>query len=233
MRKLPLLLSMLLICSHASALQIKSVVDNETTAAKVSSSDVTRIFVQGDRIKSLCGVKGAYTRENDEGNGEVYIQPTPAYQERAFTILVDTEEGRHFTLLLTPVSVPSDTLMLIPKGVAKLKAEHFEQSSPYETTISRLMRAMVNAEVPEGYAVTQVNNPKLYLLGNIAKVQLKTVYQGLNLRGEIFEITNTKSCPITLDEREFYKTGAVAISLQAITIAPHLHVNLYRVLSHA
>jgi type-F conjugative transfer system secretin TraK len=233
MRKWPLIVSCLLLYGQAFGLQIKSVVDNETTTAKISSLDVTRIFVQGDRIKSIRGVKGAYTRENDESNGEVYLQPSPLYQERAFTILVDTEQGRHFTLLLNPVAVPSDTLMLVPKGVGRVQAAHFEQSSPYEMTISRLMRAMVNAEVPEGYAITEVNNPKLYLLGNIATLQLKTIYQGLNLRGEIYEIKNKCAFPITLDERQFYKIGTRAISLEAITLAPHAKVNLYRVLSHA
>ena len=72
------------VVTNIFALQIKSVVDNETTSAKISSVDVTRIFVQSDRIKSVKGIKGAYTRENDEKNGEIYIQPSPLCQRPRF-----------------------------------------------------------------------------------------------------------------------------------------------------
>ena len=103
MRNCFLVLFCFYLCTPVFALQIKGVVDNETTVAKISSVDVTRIFVQGDRINSVKGLKGAYTRENDEKNGEVYLQPTSFYQDRAFTILIQTEAGRHFTLLLNPI----------------------------------------------------------------------------------------------------------------------------------
>jgi hypothetical protein len=94
MRKWPLyFLSLIFVTQNVFALQIKSVVDNETTTAKISSTDVTRIFVQGDRIRSVKGLKGAYTRENDEKNGEVYSQPSGYYEDRAFNILVSTEYG--------------------------------------------------------------------------------------------------------------------------------------------
>ena len=233
MRKYLIVLLPLLMSSTCDALQIKSAVNNETISAKVSSTDVTRIMVQGDRIQSVKGVKGAYTRENDNNNGEIYIQPTSAFQQRAFTVLINTELGRHYTLLLNPMAVPSDTLMLVPKGVGKIEAARFENSSPYELTITHLVRAMTNGVMPEGYAVRGINTKKSYNFGNIASVKLKTIYQGLNLQGEIWEITNTKPYMITLNERDFYRVGTRAISLQAINIAPHGKIKLYRVVSNA
>ena len=64
---------------------------------------------------------------------------------------------------------------------------------------------------------------------NKLKVKFKAIYQGLNLRGEILEIQNVKNFSVTLDEREFYKQGTRAVSLDAIQIAPFGKVNLYRV----
>ncbi len=232
MRKWPLVLFALSFSYNAFALQIRSVVDNETTTAKISSVDVTRIFVQGDRIRSVKGVKGAYTRENDEANGEIYIQPSTDYQFRAFTILIDTEAGRHFTLLLNPVSVPSETLMLVPKGVGTQRALQFEQASPYDLTIKNLIKSMKLGEVPSGYSVTGVNDKKVYQFGNYFKVSLKSVYQGLHLRGEIYEVKSISTSPIQIDERQFYKSGARAISLDTIVIQPKSTINLYEVLSH-
>lgn len=221
-----------IVASNVFALQIKSVVDNETINAKISSVDVTRIFVQGDRIKSVKGLKGAYTRENDEKNGEIYIQPSSSYRYRAFTILIDTELGRHFTLLLNPVSSPSETLMLVPKGVGLTRAAKFEQASSYELTINHLVRAMKNGVLPEGYAVREINGETIWKSGNRLSLKLKTIYEGLNLRGEIFKITNNKATSIRLDEREFYKRGTRAISLDTIVIPPMATIHLYRVISH-
>lgn len=232
MRKILILGIGILFVSNVFALQVKNIVDNETTTAKISSVDVTRIFVQGDRIKSLRGIKGAYTRENDESNGEVYIQPTGLYQERPFTILIDTENGKHFTLLLTPISAPSETLMLVPKGVGRMSAMKFEKASPYELTINHLIKAMKNGEVPEGYSISEVDSKKSYQFGDRMKVRLKTIYSGVNFIGQIFEITNLKNHSIDISEKEFYKTGTNAISLDAIQIPANEKINLYRVVSH-
>ena len=228
----PLVASSILFSSTAFALQIKSVVDNETVTAKISSLDVTRILVEGDRIKSVRGVKGAYTHENDEINGEIFIQPTPFYQDRGFTTLIETEQGRHFTLLLNPIPVPSDTLMLVPKGVGKFKAGKFEKANNYESMLANLMREMTNDSIPDGYSVREIDSKKIYAIGNIATLSLKTIYEGLKYQGEIYTLTNTQSYPITLDERTFFKIGTRAVSLENITVPAHNTIRVLRVVSH-
>lgn len=234
MRKWMLISIMMLIAQNALALQMKSVVDNETISVKIASQDVTRIFVQGDRIKSVKGIKGAYTRENDDKNGEIYLQPTMNYQTSAFTVMLETEKGHHYTIILNPMSVPAETLMLVPKGVGREAAAKFEQAAPYEMTLTHLMQAMVANQMPEGYAVYQIDNKKkCYRLGNIADFRLVTVYQGLNLQGEVFELTNRKSYPITIDEASFYKLGTRAISLSTTRVDAHDKAYIYRISSHA
>lgn len=233
MHKIILALIFLFFVDSVFATQMKGVVDNETTAAEVSSLDVTRIVVEGDRIKSLKGVKGAYTRENDDKSGEVYLQPSGLYQNQAFTILIETEKGRHFTLLLTPVAVPGGTLLLVPKGVGREAAYHFERSSDYHTTISHLIRAMATDTIPEGYSVSEVNDKTIYHLGNSLTLHLITIYHGLHFQGEIYELTNLKSCAISLDERQFFKRGVSAVSLENSIVPPHGKIKLLRVISYA
>ncbi len=233
MRKFIFFIISLLFVTETLATQIKGVIDNETLSVKISSLDVTRILVQGDRIKSLKGIRGAYTRENDENNGEVYLQPSPLYQNSAFTVLIETERGRHFTLLLTPVAVPGGTLMLVPKGVGRQKAARFEQLSDYQLTLSHLIRAMATDTVPDGYSISEVSSKKVFVLGKHVTLRLKTVYQGLNFQGQIYELTNNQSFPITLDERDFFKTGTRAISLESTIVAPHRKIKVLRVLSYA
>lgn len=214
------------------ALQIKNAIDNETVIAKVSATDVTRIFVMGDRIKSVKGVKGAYTRDNDEKNGEVYLQPSSFYQDRAFTVLIATEQGRHFTLLLTPTSSPAETLMLVPKGVGHEQAGRFEQASFYELTLNHLLQAMKNGTLPEGYVERAVNNKTTYFLNRNLSIQLHAIYEGHHLRGEIYTITNKLNVPVQLDERAFYKAGTRAISLDVIYLLSKASTHLYRIVSN-
>lgn len=227
-----LLIIIYFICVTAFAMQVKNVVDNETISAKISSLDITRIVVRGDRIKNLRGVKGTYLHENDEKNGEVFIQPANEFRTLAFTILIETEQGHHFILLLHPVVIPSETLMLVPKEAHRLLARRFEKAFPYELTLLHLIRAMKREDVPDGFIVKKVDDKQTYKIGNIAKLHLKSIYEGLNLQGEVFELTNTQSKEITLNEREFYKKGTRAISLERINVPSYSKITVYRVVSH-
>lgn len=218
--------------SSLYAMQMHAAIDNETVTAHVSALDTTRIFVAGDRIQSVIGVKGAYTRSNDEEKGEIFIQPTNPFSTRAFTMLITTERGLHFTLLLIPTRTPSETVMLVPKGVGSESAGHFEKDAPYVTVINHLIYAMRNHVIPEGYAVTELAGTHRYAFGRDFYLTLRTLYQGASLTGEIFEVINMTNHTISLDERMFYKRGTRAISLESITLPPHGCLHLYRILSH-
>lgn len=218
------------------ALQVKNIMNNETVSATISPTDMTRIFVEGDRIKSVKGLKGAYTRENDEINGEIYLQPTPFYQNQTFTVMIETEQDNHFTLLLKPdLTAKPDALMLVPKGTQRKKAIRFEEASDYELTLTHLVRAMATHELPEGYRILEVNSKKTkkYIIGHSATLHLKTIYQGTHYQGELYELTNTQAFPITLDERQFFNSATCAISLERRTILPHNKIQVLRVVSYA
>lgn len=232
MHKLLTVIMGLLISVNTYALQIKGAIDNETITANISSLDVTRIFVQGDRIKNVKGVKGAYIRENDEEHGEIYLRPSFLSQHQAFTLLMTTEQGRHFTLLLNPIAVPSDTLMLIPKGLGRKSAERFEHALPYELLLSHLIKSMLLKKVPSGYVVREMGKQKPQLLKNKGTLRIKTIYKGFHFTGEIYELRNTKASIITIDEREFYSPGTCAISLESNRIASHKTIKVYRIVKH-
>jgi hypothetical protein len=112
MRKALIFCLCFFLATAAPAVQRAVAVDNALVLATLSSQDVTRIAVEGDRIQHIIGVKGAYTLEEDTEAGEVYIQPSPLYQHRAFTVLLRTEQGHHVTVLFNPLAVPSNTLLL-------------------------------------------------------------------------------------------------------------------------
>lgn len=147
------LIFFLLITNLSFAMQVKKVNDNDAVPALISSVDVNRIFIKGDRIKSMKGIKGAYTHENDEEHGEVYLQPTSLFQNHAFSVLLTTENGHHITLLLTPTSSPSQTVMVVlpeNKKIAK-KSDDLKNIWPKSYSEHLPYPAMQSAELKHHY----------------------------------------------------------------------------------
>jgi|GEM_PF-3833231 len=61
------------------ALQIKNAVDDEPISASIAMYELTRIFVDGDRISNVVGINGSYLLQNDEQQGAIFIKPSAAY----------------------------------------------------------------------------------------------------------------------------------------------------------
>jgi len=186
---------------------------NDSASAKISSLELSRIFVEGERIKSIRGMENTYIFKSDNTKGEIYLKPTPLYQTKMFTVFINTESGRTFTLLLTPVDVPSQTIMIKSQGIIK-KAEKWERILPYEGTLVNLVLAMFNETEIDGFEVKNVIDVKPKFLGDIATLKLLTVYNGNHLTGEVFEVKNRKKSQIVITEKEFYKPNARAIALK-------------------
>lgn len=232
MRKLIMLFIGLFITTSSFALQVKSVINNETVNASLSQDNKTRLFVEGDRIVAMRGTPGAYTYVNDNVNGQVFIMPTPDFKNKSFSLFVTTESGRTYGLNLTPIKSLSDSIMLKPKGVISSNASRWESASNYNETIVNLLRFMVNGVKPEGYEASQVSQTKTYYLGDVATLKLLTVYRGDHLQGMIYQLTNRLNKPIRVNERELYRPGTRAVAIQNHMIPARGTTLVYGVMSH-
>jgi len=215
-----------LISFNALGFQGLNLNPNESATAKISSSELSRIFVEGDRIKSIRGMENSYIFKSDNTKGEIYLKPTAAYQGRMFTVFINTESGRTFTLLLIPIDATSQTIMIKPPAIIK-KAEKWERLLPYENTLLNIVLAMFNETELDGFEVKNVIDVKPKYLGDIATLKLLTVYNGNHLTGEIFEVKNRKKTKIIITEKEFYKPNARAISLKDHVIEGEASTLLY------
>ena len=72
---LPLALSA---SAPAWALQILEGTDGQSLVAKISQKEVTRVVVEGNRIKRVTGNPGEFLLEKDEDKGQIYIMGTLA-----------------------------------------------------------------------------------------------------------------------------------------------------------
>src|SRR5574338_1635389 len=96
------------------ALQIKAVKDNMTVPVKISARELSRVFVENDRIQSTRGLNGAYELTKDEKSGSIYVKPTPFYANKAFNLFITIEYGHTYNLLLTPLNIPAENIELKP-----------------------------------------------------------------------------------------------------------------------
>jgi conjugal transfer pilus assembly protein TraK len=224
-----LLLFLPLICF---GLQTKSVLSNETVAAEVSTTELTRIFVANDRIKSIRGVDGSYIYKNDDAKGEIYLKPTEAFQKKIFNIFITTENGNTFTLMLIPKDIPAQTIMIKTKNVNFKAAGKWETSASYQNTLLNLINAMINNANPEGYAVSEVLLGKKILLGNIAELKLIKTYTGMHLRGEIYQLNNRADKAINITEKEFYRANTRAVAISSSVVQKNSSALVYVVIDN-
>lgn len=220
------------IMTNAFALQEKTVKENGTVNAWVSIKGITRIAVDNDRIANLRGPQGAYTLQNDNVQGAVFIKPTPDYQTKPFTLFIATEGNHNYILRLTPQDKNADMILLKPMGVFNPSALAFEKSTSYLEALSALIKGMTNGAMPEGYTQNDIENGKPQYLGNIAAIRLKTIYSGAHLAGYVYQVTNRTAGTLQLSEKEFYEGGDRAIALASLTLAPNAQTWLFKVKSH-
>lgn len=230
--KVSLILIGMSVMTKVFALQEKAVKENGTVNAFVSIKGITRIAVDNDRIANLRGPQGAYTLQNDNVQGAVFIQPTLDYQTKPFTLFIATELNHNYILRLTPQDKNADMILLKPVGVFNPTALAFEKSTPYLEALSALISDMARGDMPEGYARNDIDKAKTQYLGNMASIQLKAVYTGAHLEGYIYQVTNRTAGTLQLSEHQFYEAGVRAIALATLNLAPKAQTLLYKVKSH-
>jgi conjugal transfer pilus assembly protein TraK len=234
MRNIIVILNLICLLATQSsyALQIKPVNDNQTVSAKISSKELSRIYVSGDRIQSTRGVNGAYELIKDERLGAVFIKSTPFYLHKPFNLFVTTELGHTYNLLLTPMNIPAENIELKPLSPSLLMAGRWEKNSPYIDTLIHLMNNMVNGIKTEGYAVINLTKIKPKKISSGLTMQLIKLYRGNHLQGEIWLLRNENQRSLYLKPSEFFQHDSRAISLLDEVLHCGDETYLYRVVDH-
>jgi conjugal transfer pilus assembly protein TraK len=201
-----------LLVSSSYALQVKAMKDNQSESVKISSKELSRLFVLGDRVQAIRGLNGAYELIKDEKQGAIFIKPTPYYINKPFNLFITTENGHTFNLLLFPLDIPAESIEIKPLSPSVHIAERWEKNAPYVETLIRLITNMVNDQQPEGYSVVPVH-------GDLVKypkfsMTLETIYKGDHLEGETWSVKNTTKTSIYLKSSHFMHDNTRAISIE-------------------
>lgn len=209
----------LLTSDLALATQVKSVEDGEEFTAEISKSEINRIKVSGDRIRSIQNNEGELTISRDDKLGEIYIRTTAFTENKPLNLFIVTEQNFTYKALLYPKAIPSEQIIIKNENVvANSDAEVAKVTkNSYQTQIIALLKAMRLKTKIEGYAIKQ---ERYYIdLGDIAMRRIST-YKGQNFIGETFILKNSTSRVIPVEEKMFFKNGVRAIKIEKQELLP-------------
>jgi type-F conjugative transfer system secretin TraK len=205
------------------AMQTKQIVDGQAIQALIAQKELTRIFVQSDRIKDIKSAASDFTLEKDEENGQIFIMPHPGKQE-PISLFVTTELGKTIALSLKPTLSSAETLELVyalPKD-----EKHIEKAQSYEESIFQLVKAMSKRGTIAGYAIENVTDNQ-EIVNGLEKKELM-IYQG-RFKGKVIAIKNQTDTLITLNDEEFKEPNIKAIAFVKMDLMPGSSTEAYLV----
>lgn len=196
----------------AHSAQVLTGKPDDTLSAMVSRSEPTMIRVEGHRIRRVFGAEGDFTVTPDKDAGAAYIKPTT--DKQAFSVFVSDESGRTWKLLLSVADGPSESIIIRGKPEPGNKAPGRDMAR--NEAIKRVLLALESSGETDMESRT---TNELVPLWKEAMFVLVKVVDG-PFRGEKYMLTNTSDKPMAIDERELYRRGVVAVSVERPELKP-------------
>ena len=151
---------------QAQALQIVEAVDHAELTAEVSSTEVNRIALDGDRVARVISSPGGFTVEHDPVRGDLYLYPSlgigglaPALRAAGsgVTLYLGTERGFTYRLSLT-VAERDSAQILIRNTAAGGSGSAELAADGYPNELAALIRAVARREPVPGYVIVPAPN---------------------------------------------------------------------------
>ena len=189
--------------------------NNDQLRVTLSSSDLNKILIEGDRITAVDGIKGSYSAK-DTSDGGVLISPSPLPKGGSKSLYIETEFGRAVSLKFSTTTVPGRTYKLQAKSPVRVlnePAKTWEEESPYISIITDLFRTVMSGRVPENYIDVQVDSQFLkpsrqpYLPFELTR---KRILVGFHMAMTEFQVKNMSQLKLNLPVDKFYIPGVKA-----------------------
>jgi conjugal transfer pilus assembly protein TraK len=219
-----LLLLALAASQPALALQVVDARDGETVLAKVSRKEVTRISIERGRIRKVTGNAGEFVLEKDDDKGQVFIRPVSTDSTKPINLFVSTERST-IGLLLQPVDIPSDAIVIREARDATAEPSRIERSGRHVRTMKNLLLAMAEDALPDDMEVREPGRDLALWPG--ARLTLQRQWLGSSVVGEKYQLTNAGAAALELAERDLFKRGVMALSIEQASLRPGESTQLF------
>lgn len=195
----------------AQAKQIFEASNGDTVSAAISTNDLTRIEIDGQKIiKSFSSAN--VSKKQTKPLGQVYIIPNT---EKTFSLFIVSDTGNTYNLRLTPSKNASgDSIIIKPINNGHLKTSGTQfKSNTYIRNINYLLETMyLNKNDDINYNLTEVSQV-INTYTDLDSVLLKT-YTNDSLIGYVLLLKNTSKNKILLTEAEFYSPKTLAVAIE-------------------
>jgi conjugal transfer pilus assembly protein TraK len=202
---------------------------------KISRKDFSRLAVFDGRIVTIKFKKGDLDVNADPNTGSAFIMPNVQGPISAFVI---TQSGQAHHVNLVPSEMTARTVILREPQLDPSKAKktptlnepktvsaRVERASSFDVAIKRMVGAMARNEKLSDLTYQEVNQE--FQLWKGSRFWLLSRYEGASLTGEHYRIQNTSVIPMRLDEREFYKPGVLAVSIEVQQLSAQESTDIY------
>lgn len=216
-----ILSALLLLASlDAGAAQVLQGRPDDTLAASLSRSEPTLIRIEGHRIRRVFGAEGDFDVKADKDAGTAFVKPMT--DKPAFSAYVADDAGRIWKLLLSLTDGPADSIVIKGRG-GESAGKRPGKDSTRNLEIKRVVLAL-DADGETNMESRTAN--ELVPLWKEAIFVLVKIVQG-PLKGEKYHLTNTSDKPMVIDERELYRRGVVAVSVEKSELNPAATTAVY------
>ena len=249
----PLLtLTLLISTTPALALQTIEARDGVSVEASIALKEATRIKVDGERItevfgniySSNCGGVAAINRdagqssaainptgeivlECDKDKGEIYVKPVSP-GGKPVNLFISTARST-YTLILKRVDMPADTIVIKDRALqAAARLERVGGTAPtHVRALKQMLTAMASDRVGVDVRVEEVNRP--VQLWAESRFTLLRVYEGRDLIGEKYLLTNISNEAMVVAEQEFDREqgDVIGVSIESHNLRPGESTNVF------
>lgn len=189
--------------------------------ATISKESLSRISIDGGRIKNVKWLDGELDIQKDSGTGQVFVRAT---SNKTTSLFVNSEDGKTYLLLLSPTAKTGDSIIIDAKAEERQAAAIAAQTPPppqpvthrssdYVRAIKQLMAAMMNGTVGSMGLRSEASYLTVPLWQNTLFVKTKQ-YIAADMKAEVYTLTNIGAEPIVLKEQEFYRDGVYAVAVR-------------------
>lgn len=210
--------------------------------AQVSSTEMSRIAIQGEKVASIRKINDEagpqMMVEAEAGTGDVFVAFDGEVVGRSFSAFLVTESGKTIQAILRPANVEAQTVIVRLTGAdaAPPRPAVQEPAAPpagapasrregYSETLVALIRLMFNGEAPQGVIRTRlIEQPRR--AGPFEMRPLET-FAASGLKGTVFLVQNVSREDASLDAGAFMIDGVLASAVSHETLPAGQSGRLY------
>ena len=221
-----IMLSLLTLTNAAFAGQQKDVKDRDMVTLTLSSKDPNIVALINDRINKYTAVKGVATASIDTKDGFLNVKPAGIFNDRPFSMIIFTEKGYRYTLLLVPKKIPAQDIVLNNEQILTVNKNPL---ALYSAKIANLVKAMIKDGKIKDYKKEIIEQD---ISTNQQELISVVNYVGNDLKGEILVYKNLSSNDKSLREQAFYGTNVIAVAISNKDLKPFEITKIYRVVKN-